>query len=64
MKLRAQGGTPPYRWRVAGGRPPRGFHLLANGTLVTTGASRGRASLTLAVTDADGTAAKLQVLER
>lgn len=64
MKLRAQGGTPPYRWRVAGGRPPRGFHLLANGTLVTTGASRVRASLTLAVTDADGTAAKLQVLER
>lgn len=64
MKLRAQGGTPPYRWRVAGGRPPRGFHLLANGTLVTTGASRVQASLTLAVTDADGTAAKLQVLER
>jgi hypothetical protein len=64
MKLRAQGGTPPYRWRVAGGQPPRGFHLLANGTLVTTGASRVQASLTLAVTDADGTAAKLQVLER
>ena len=40
MKLHAQGGTPPYRWRVASGRPPRGFHLLADGTLVTTGAAR------------------------
>ena len=64
MRLRAEGGTPPYRWRVASGRPPRGFHLLANGTLVMTGASRAQATLTLAVTDADGTAAKLQVLER
>jgi lysophospholipase L1-like esterase len=64
MKLRAEGGTPPYRWRVASGRPPRGFHLLANGTLVMTGASPAQATLTLAVTDADGTAAKLQVLER
>jgi hypothetical protein len=64
MKLRAQGGTAPYRWRVASGRPPRGFHLLANGTLVTTGATQGQATITLAVTDADGAAAKLQVLER
>jgi len=63
MKLRAQGGTPPYRWRVAGGRPPRGFHLLANGALVLTGASRAQATLTLAVTDADGTAASLQLLQ-
>ena len=61
-KLRAQGGTPPYRWRVASGRPPRGFHLLADGTLVTT-AAQAPAALMLAVTDADGTSAKLQVLE-
>ncbi|HWJ33288.1 MAG TPA: hypothetical protein VNR59_13205 [Gaiellaceae bacterium] len=64
LKLRAEGGTPPYSWRVAGGRPPRGFHLLANGTLVTTSASRGPATLLLAVTDADGTSTTLQVLER
>ena len=64
MKLRAQGGTPPYRWRVASGRPPRGFHLLANGTLVTSGATHARATLVLAVTDGDGTRADLQVLER
>lgn len=61
VKLRAQGGTPPYKWRVAGGRPPRGFHLLANGTLTSAGA---RAAVTLSVTDADGSTATLQVLER
>jgi hypothetical protein len=46
------------------GRPPRGFHLLANGTLVTTGMTHVQATLLLAVTDADGTTANLQVLER
>jgi hypothetical protein len=61
-KLRAQGGTPPYRWRVVSGRPPRGFHLAADGTLVASATST-RATLMLAVTDADGTSAKLQVLE-
>lgn len=64
MKLHAQGGTPPYRWRISSGRPPRGFHLLANGTLIATGATRAPATLTLAVTDADGATANLQVLER
>lgn len=64
VKLSAQGGAPPYRWRVASGRPPRGFHLLADGTLVTTSASRRPATLLLAVTDADGTSTILQVLER
>lgn len=64
-KLRAQGGTPPYRWRITSGRPPRGFHLLANGTLTTTGSITAKAaSLMLAVTDADGTTASLQILER
>jgi hypothetical protein len=63
-RLRVQGGTPPYRWRVASGRPPRGFHLLANGSLITTGASRAQATLMLAVTDADGTTVELRVLER
>jgi hypothetical protein len=64
VRLRAQGGAPPYRWRVVSGRPPRGFHLLANGTLVTTGMTHVQATLLLAVTDADGTTANLQVLER
>lgn len=64
LQLRAQGGTPPYRWRVASGHPPRGFHLLANGTLVTSGVARARAAFMLAVTDTEGTTAGLQVLER
>jgi hypothetical protein len=64
VKLRAEGGTPPYRWRVASGHPPRGYHLLANGTLVTTGATHAQATLVLSVTDADGTSARLQILER
>lgn len=63
MKLRALGGTPPYRWRVASGRPPRGFHLLANGTL-TAAATHTQATFTLSVTDADGTSTDLPVLER
>jgi hypothetical protein len=63
MKLHAQGGAPPYRWRVAAGRPPRGFHLLANGTLVTKAATHVQATVMLAVTDADGTTTNLQVLE-
>lgn len=62
VKLRALGGTPPYRWKVASGRPPRGFHLLADGMLQTT-ATHVRATLALAVSDADGTTAKLQVVE-
>lgn len=61
-KLRARGGTPPYRWRVASGHPPRGFHLRTNGTLITT-AGHARATFTLSVTDADGTSTKLRVLE-
>ncbi len=64
VKLHAQGGTPPYRWRVVSGRPPRGFHLLANGTLVTAPAVSTQATLTLSVTDSEGTTANLQVLER
>jgi hypothetical protein len=64
MKLRAQGGTPPYWWRVASGHPPRGFHLLANGTLVMTGKTHAPATFMLAVTDGDDAIANLQVLER
>jgi lysophospholipase L1-like esterase len=64
MKLQAQGGTPPYWWRVASGRPPRGFHLLANGTLVVTGKTHTQATFVVAVTDGDDAIANLQVLER
>lgn len=61
LRLHASGGTPPYRWQVASGRPPRGFHLEANGTLTTAG-SPGTGPLTLTITDADGATAYLPVL--
>jgi len=62
MHLQAAGGTPPYSWRVAGGRPPPGFHLLADGTL-TTDAGKA-ASVLVTVTDADGSTANMRVLDR
>ena len=64
LRLHAQGGTPPYRWRVASGHPPRAFHLLADGTLTTSTAPGAHSTLMLAATDADGTTANLPVLER
>jgi hypothetical protein len=63
MRLHAQGGTPPYRWRVSAGRPPRGFHLLANGTLITATAPGARATVMVSVSDADGTTANLRIVE-
>ena len=53
-ELRATGGTPPYRWRVTSGRPPRGLHLLANGRLYGHVAAGARMSFGVSVTDADG----------
>jgi hypothetical protein len=61
LRLRPEGGTPPYRWRVAAGRPPRGFHLRSNGSLTTEGA-RGSGFVLLSVTDVDGATAELPVL--
>ena len=52
--LHAVGGTAPYRWRVAGGRPPRGLHLLATGRLYGRVARGTKVSFEVSVTDADG----------
>ncbi len=62
VRLHAAGGTPPYSWRVADGRPPPGFHLRADGTLTTEAGQE--ASVLLTVTDADGSTANLRVLDR
>jgi hypothetical protein len=59
LRLRASGGTPPYRWKVESGRPPRGFHLLANGRVSARVASAREDSFLLSVTDADGVVATL-----
>jgi hypothetical protein len=53
-RLQPEGGTPPYRFRVAAGAPPRGIHLLADGRIY--GEPRTGAALRFSVrlTDADG----------
>ena len=54
MRLKAQGGTPPYRWRLLTGRLPVGIQLAGSrvaGLPVRVGMSR----VTIEVTDAAGT---------
>jgi hypothetical protein len=62
VRLRARGGTPPYTWRVGSGRPPRGFHLRADGQVVAQ--PRTSASFSVVVTDADGVTALEQATAR
>lgn len=52
--LRAVGGTGPYRWRVASGRPPRGVHLLQSGRVLGHTTRNALGSFTVQVTDSDG----------
>ena len=53
-RLNARGGTPPYRWRVAGGRPPRGIHLTVDGQLSGRPWGSRPLDFLVSVTDADG----------
>jgi hypothetical protein len=64
LKLHAAGGAPPYRWSVSQGRPPVGFHLRANGSILANPVRGPHTIFTLVVTDADGTTATLQVAAR
>jgi hypothetical protein len=52
--LRAAGGTAPYRWRVSGGRPPQGIHLLPNGRVYGRPTTAAASPFSVTVTDADG----------
>jgi len=63
VRLHALGGTPRTAGASRAGRPPRGFHLLANGTLITATAPGAQATVMVSVSDADGTTANLQILE-
>lgn len=57
IRLRALGGTPPYRWRVEAGRPPRGVHLLAKGTLFGDPPRTAHLHFTVQAVDSDGATA-------
>lgn len=59
-RMRAVGGTPPYRWRVAAGRPPHGVHLLANGRIFGDPPRTGL-GFSVEVTDSDGATAVAQL---
>lgn len=64
LRLRAVGGTPPYRWRVESGRPPHGFHLLADGRVAARVGTGRHQTFTLAVEDADGVTATMTASAR
>lgn len=53
-KLSVRGGAPPYRWRAAAGKLPRGLELMAGGRIVGTPAKKGIRQVTLWVTDSYG----------
>ncbi|MCL6473574.1 MAG: discoidin domain-containing protein [Firmicutes bacterium] len=60
FRLMAQGGSPPYRWRVLRGRLPAGLRLLEDGHIVGTvdaGAKPGEYPLTIQVRDSAGAVA-------
>ncbi|HVW90196.1 MAG TPA: hypothetical protein VHC01_12085 [Gaiellaceae bacterium] len=59
--LQATGGTAPYRWRVASGRPPRGVHLLQSGRVLGRTPRTSHAAFEVQVTDADGDVAYASV---
>lgn len=63
LRLRAAGGTPPYRWAVLRGRPPHGFHLHADGEVLARPHGPPTA-FTLVVTDADGATADARAVAR
>jgi hypothetical protein len=53
-KLTAEGGLPPYRWSLLGGRLPKGLALREDGTLDGTAAKAEQLACIVDVTDAAG----------
>ncbi len=60
-QLRARGGTPPYRWTIVGGDPPRGLRLSTNGALTGRPATAARLDVVVRVTDVDGLEASARI---
>jgi hypothetical protein len=63
-QLTVTGGTPPYRWSVGSGSPPRGVHLLASGVLLGRPSSNASMDFLARVVDADGVKAWITVYAR
>jgi hypothetical protein len=61
VRLHAVGGTPPYVWSVASGRPPRGFHLLADGRVDARLPTSADADFEITARDADGVTAEARL---
>jgi putative Ig domain-containing protein len=57
VRLAAEGGDAPYRWRLTSGPLPRGLRLLADGRITGTPRTAGRLMLTLQAADRWGTSA-------
>jgi hypothetical protein len=51
MTLTASGGTPPYRWMLAGGTLPSGLNFSANGTITGVPNSVGSTNFAIQVID-------------
>ena len=62
--LAAAGGAPPYSWRLEQGTLPQGLAVSPNGEVQGSATTAGVASISIAVTDADGkTASRIFTLE-
>jgi len=61
LRFQATGGEPPYRFSLVGS-PPRGLHLLADGSLSGTPRSRQRVAVLVRVTDTEGQTAAMRVV--
>lgn len=53
-RLRASGGSPPYRWQLTSGPLPKRLHLRPNGLVHGVPVAPGRTRLVFRVTDAAG----------
>jgi hypothetical protein len=51
VTLTASGGTPPYRWMLAGGTLPSGLNFSANGTITGVPNSAGSSNFAIQVID-------------
>jgi len=61
-KLRAAGGTSPYRWELLEGRLPMGLRFSVDGTISGTPIEDGRYPLSLRLTDRAGATVEAEIV--